>query len=70
MALELAAGYLALCLVAGVAGRKRRIGFWGYFFCSFIFTPIISILFLFFASPPKPDGRNRSLDRPHTANRT
>ena len=43
--------YLGLCALAGFAGRRRRIGFWGYFFSSVIFTPIVSFLFLFFASP-------------------
>lgn len=45
--------YVALCLVAAIAGRNRRIGFWGYFFSSFVFTPIISLLFLYFAQPRK-----------------
>ena len=45
--------YLSLCLVAAVAGRNRRIGFWGYFFSSVIFTPIISLLFLYFGQPRK-----------------
>lgn len=45
--------YLALCLVAAVAGRNRRIGFWGYFFGSIVFTPIISLLFLYFGQPRK-----------------
>jgi hypothetical protein len=53
MTLELAVTYLVLCLVAAIVGRKRRIGFWGYFFCSFIFTPFISLVFLYFASPRK-----------------
>jgi hypothetical protein len=53
MGLEFALGYLALCLVAAIAGRKRRIGFWGFLFCSIIFTPVISLLFLFFATPRK-----------------
>ena len=48
---ELVLAYLALCLVAGVAGRNRRIGFWGFLFCSVVFTPIISLLFLYFAAP-------------------
>jgi hypothetical protein len=43
--------YLALCFLAGFAGRNRRIGFWGYFLSSVIFTPIVSLSFLFFASP-------------------
>ena len=50
---EFVLGYLALCLVAGIAGRNRRIGFWGFFFCSFIFTPVISLLFLYFSTPRK-----------------
>lgn len=50
---EVALGYLALCIVAGIAGRKRRIGFWGFLFCSFIFTPMISLLFLYFSTPRK-----------------
>ena len=53
MGLELALGYLGLCLVAGIAGRKRRIGFWGFLFCSVIFTPVVSLLFLYFATPRK-----------------
>ena len=53
MGFELALGYLALCLVAGILGRNRRIGFWGFFFSSFIFTPFISLLFLFFSTPRK-----------------
>jgi hypothetical protein len=50
---EFVLGYLALCLLAGILGRKRRIGFWGFFFCSFIFTPFVSLLFLYFATPRK-----------------
>jgi hypothetical protein len=45
--------YLALCLVAGIAGRNRRIGFWGFLFSSILFTPVISLLFLYFATPKK-----------------
>ena len=50
---ELALGYLVLCLVAGIAGRKRRIGFWGFLFASVIFTPILSLIFLYLAKPRK-----------------
>jgi hypothetical protein len=51
--LELGLGYLALCLVAGVAGRNRRIGFWGFLFSSILFTPVVTLLFLYFATPRK-----------------
>jgi hypothetical protein len=45
--------YLVLSLVAGVAGRNRRIGFWGFLFSSICFTPIITLLFLYCAAPRK-----------------
>jgi hypothetical protein len=43
--------YLALCIAIGVMGRKRRFGFWGFFFFSVILTPVITTLFLYFALP-------------------
>jgi Na+/melibiose symporter-like transporter len=58
MGLELTVIYFVLCLIAAIAGRNRRIGFWGYFFCSIIFTPFISLLFLFFAMPRKVRKQN------------
>jgi hypothetical protein len=45
--------YLALCLVAGILGRNRRIGFWGFLFCSILLTPVLSLMFLYFATPRK-----------------
>lgn len=53
MTIELVAVYLALCLLAGVLGRHRRIGFWGFVFSSVLFTPVISLLFMYFATPRK-----------------
>ena len=53
MVVQLILIYLVLCLVAGIVGRDRRIGFWGFLFCSMVFTPIISLLFLYFATPRK-----------------
>jgi hypothetical protein len=53
MTVEFVLGYLALCLVAGIAGRNRRIGFWGFLFSSVIFTPFVSLLFLYFSTPRK-----------------
>ncbi len=51
MSPELIIFYLALCLVAGIAGRNRRIGFWGFLFCSILFTPFVSLLFIYFSTP-------------------
>lgn len=45
--------YLGLCLLAGILGRNRRIGFWGFFFSSIVFTPFVSLPFLYFATPRK-----------------
>jgi hypothetical protein len=45
--------YLILCGIAGFFGRKRRIGFWGFFFLSIIVTPIITMLLIYFAAAPK-----------------
>jgi hypothetical protein len=51
MSPEVALGYVALSILAGVFGRNRRIGFWGFVFCSIIFTPVVSLLFLYFSAP-------------------
>ena len=53
MNLQFLIAYLVLSLVAAILGRNRRIGFWGFFFCSILFTPFVSLLFLYFASPRK-----------------
>jgi hypothetical protein len=53
MYLELVALYLVLCVVAGIVGRNRRIGFWGFLFSSVIFTPVIALMYLYFAGPRK-----------------
>jgi hypothetical protein len=50
---EVAATYLALSVLAGILGRNRRIGFWGYLFASLIFTPCITLVFIFLATPRK-----------------
>ena len=47
--------YLILCGISAFLGRKRRIGFWGFFFLSILITPIITALFIFAAAPaPRP----------------
>ncbi len=46
--------YLLACGAAAFMGRRRRIGFWGFFFLSIIATPLLSALFIFAASPMRP----------------
>ncbi len=48
--------YIFLCMIAGFFGRKKRLGYWGFFFCSIIFTPIISLLFMYFTAELKRSG--------------
>jgi hypothetical protein len=38
--------YILLALVVAILGRNRKFGFWGYFFCSILFTPFLGILFV------------------------
>ncbi len=38
--------YLLSCFLVGLFGRKKKMGFWGYFFFSTIFSPIMGALVL------------------------
>jgi hypothetical protein len=49
--------YLTLCGVAGFFGRRRRIGFWGFFFLSIMATPFATALFIYFSAPARPRRR-------------
>ncbi len=40
----------AICL--GFAGRKRKFGYWGYFFASLLLTPVIGLLLVIASEPP------------------
>jgi hypothetical protein len=45
--------YLATCLLIGIFGRHRKLGFWGYFFGSILLTPLMGLL-LVIVSAPRP----------------
>jgi hypothetical protein len=49
----LVAIYLASCLLIGIFGRHRKLGFWGYFFGSILLTPMMGLL-LVVVSAPRP----------------
>ncbi|MDB4473552.1 hypothetical protein N9023_00975 [Opitutaceae bacterium] len=38
--------YILLSLFVAYFGRERKFGFWAYLILSFIFTPLISFLFV------------------------
>lgn len=42
--------FFPLCILVGVAGKNRNIGFWGAFWISFFFSPIVGILFTLISS--------------------
>lgn len=46
---------LILSLIIGYVGRDRKFGFWGYFFGSLLFTPLVGLL-LVIASTPRESG--------------
>ena len=43
--------YLGLCLLIGLFGTSRKLGFWGYFFGSMALTPILGLLLLLASDP-------------------
>ncbi|MBM3807747.1 MAG: hypothetical protein FJW22_06070 [Acidimicrobiia bacterium] len=45
--------YFALCLVAGLFGMRRVIGFWGTLFLSVMLTPLIMLIMLLMLAPKK-----------------
>ena len=45
--------YFALSLIIGVFGINRIMGFWGYLFCSIIFSPVIGLMVLMVSSKKK-----------------
>jgi len=61
--LEVLVVYILLSFVVGFLGRRRRIGFWGFFFLSLIVTPLMTSIFIFVAAPARvrrpPPGRHR-----------
>jgi hypothetical protein len=39
--------YAALAALVGYIGRDRKFGFWGYFFCAILFTPVVALVMVF-----------------------
>ena len=45
--------YLVFCLLAGLCGTQRRLGFFGTFLASIAVTPVVVLLVLIFTAPAK-----------------
>ena len=44
-------------LLIGIAGRRYRFGFWGYFFVSILLPPVVGLLMWIAAVPPRSAKR-------------
>jgi len=49
--------YIGLCALIGWCGSKLRFGFWGYFFFSLVFTPLLGLLFVIGSGKRKPSAQ-------------
>lgn len=47
---------IALSLIIGYLGRKRRMGFWGLFFGSMFLTPLIGLVILLASDDVAPSS--------------
>ena len=45
--------YLIFCLLVGLCGTYRRIGFFGAFLLAFLVTPVVVVLVLAFTAPSR-----------------
>ena len=46
---------VALSFLVGLLGRRRKFGFWGYFFGSILLTPIVGLLLVMASDPGEPE---------------
>jgi hypothetical protein len=51
--------YLMFCLLAGLCGIHRRMGFFGTFLISLVVTPVVVLLVLILTAPSHPAERDR-----------
>ena len=54
--------YVVVAVLVGISGIRRKFGFWGYFFASLLFSPVIGILLVFASSPSKTVEKRGSSD--------
>ena len=51
--------YLIFCILAGLCGSHRRMGFFGTFLFSLIVTPVVVLLVLILTAPSRRDEGDR-----------
>ena len=52
----LLAAHILGSILVGYVGRRRRIGFIGFFLVSLLLTPVVTVVVLFLTAP-KPDAK-------------
>lgn len=52
--------YLIFCILAGLCGSHRRMGFFGTFLLSLVITPVVVLLVLILTAPSRRDEGDRS----------
>jgi hypothetical protein len=45
--------YMVFCLLVGLCGSQRRIGFFGTFLASFFVTPVLVLIVLLLTAPAR-----------------
>ncbi|MBB4264598.1 hypothetical protein [Roseospira visakhapatnamensis] len=55
----LVTGYVGLCAILGIIGRRRKMGGWGYFFASLVLTPVIGALLVAVSDPRRDWTRDK-----------
>jgi hypothetical protein len=51
--------YILFCLLAGLCGSARRLGFFGTFLASLVLTPVLVLLVLILTAPSHRAERDR-----------
>jgi hypothetical protein len=51
--LALLAAYLVFCILVGLCGSQRRMGFTGTFLLSLVLTPVVALLVLLITGPSR-----------------
>jgi hypothetical protein len=51
--------YLIFCILAGLCGTHRRMGFFGTFLLSLVVTPVVVLLVLILTAPSRRDEGDR-----------
>jgi hypothetical protein len=51
--LAVLAAYLAFCILVGLCGSQRRMGFTGTFLLSLVVTPVIALIVLLITGPSR-----------------